>query len=390
VLVSTLTVGIVYGIAGRAGGLRAGRIAAMLCAFFPTLIAYSHYIYSETLFAALLAGAVWLLHRSPGGAGRGGLVGAGVLFGLACLTRAAVLYFFPVWMAWLALGRRWDELRRAALVFGVVLATILPWTIRNAVIFHDFIPIDATVGRTAWWAYNEKPAHVDLGYVQNAAWYNRKKCSDVVHPLRRPLPGVRELRALFPPDAELEPRLAKRMRFELHIVRRYGTLDLVAYQRCEVRAALRFIRENPGLAARRIAERLYTFWGPNSFLLRSVYWKSYPGGILARGHYEKVKLVVVSSYVAVVLLAMLALGRRDPPPLVEWLALLFVYYTGVHALAVASTRYRFSIMPLVIVLAALWLARPCLPQTRARRWAVGVTAVAFAALCVDYLRSVLP
>jgi hypothetical protein len=386
--VSVLTVGLVYGIARRAGGLRAGRIAGILCALYPSLVAYSHYIYSETLFSALLAAGVYVLHRSPDAPRRAELVGAGALFGCAILTRGVLLYFFPLWLGWLVLGRRWDALRRAGLVFAVAFAVLLPWTIRNAVLFHDFILVDATMGRTAWWAYNKWPYYADLGYLQAGGWVNRPKCEGVRHPLREPLPlGLYEL---FPPDEELDEALVERLRFELGVVRQYTVRDLGAYQRCEVRNALRFIRENPGLAVRRVLGRIPVLWVPNSFLLRSVRWKSYPDGILGSDNYRNVKLVVVSSYVGVVLLAILALGRQRSPPIVEWVMVLCVYYAGIHALAVASTRARLPLMPLLIVVGSLWLARPCWPQTWARWLVVVVLIVLFAVVCFNHLSNVLP
>jgi len=388
--VSILTVGLVYGIARRAGGLRAARIAGILCALYPSLVAYSHYIYSETLFTALLTAGVYVLYRSPAAASRGELMGAGALFGFAILTRGVLLYFFPVWLAWLALGRRWDAFRRAGVVFAVAFAVLLPWTIRNAILFHDFILVDGTLGRTAWWAYNYEPYHSDLGYIQTGAWFNRPKCELVTHPLREPLPRLRELRELFPPDEELDEGLAKRLAFELVVVRGYGVRDLGAYQRCEVRNALRFIREEPALAVRRVLERIPMLWVPNSFLLRSVRWSSYPGGILGPDNYRNVKLAFVSSYAAIVLLAILALGRRRSPPIVEWLMLLCAYYTGIHALAVASTRSRLPLMPLLIVVGSLWLARPCWPETRERWFVVVVLVALFGALSFDHLSDALP
>jgi len=388
--VSVVSVGLVYGIARRAGGIRAARVAGILCALYPSLVAYSHYIYSETLFSALLTAGVYLLYRSPDAPRRAELLGAGALFGCAILTRGVLLYFFPLWLGWLALGRRWAAFRRAGVVFAVAFAVLLPWTVRNALLFHDFILVDGTLGRTAWWAYNDESYYADLGYKHTAAWVNRPKCRLFIHPLREPLPPVAELRKLFPPNEELGQGWVERLPFELAVVRSYGVRDLGAYQRCEVANALRFIREKPGLAVRRVLERIPMLWVPNSFLLRSVSWDSYPGGVLGRGNYRKVKLAVVGSYIGVVLLAILALGRRRASPVVEWVVILCVYYTGIHALAVASTRARLPLMPLLIVVGSLWLARPCWPQTR-ERWCVVVALVAlFGALCFDHLSNVLP
>ena len=390
VLISTATIALVYGLARRAGGDRAGRIAAILCALQPSLAAYAHYIYSETLFTALLAAAALAYHRRPEGPGAGDRVLSGVLFGLAALTRSVALYFLPVWIGWLALRRRWVELRYVAGVLAVALATIAPWTLRNALVLGDFVPIDTTAGRTAWWAYNERPFGEDLGLPMLAAWSNREKCPDVLHPRREPLPPAQEMRRFFPPDEELDARTAERLHFELTLIRRYGTLDLVAYQRCELRNAAAFVAERPGVAARRILQRVFWFWGPNSLLLRSVHWESYPGGLLAKEHYPWLKWLVVASHVGVVLCALLAAGRSAAPPLRDWCLLLCVYATGLHALTLAASRYRLPLEPFLLVLASLWLARPGWPETPRRVVAVSAAAAVFLGAAITYAVGVLP
>ena len=53
----------------------------------------------------------------------------------------------------------------------------------------------------------------------------------------------------------------------------------------------------------------------------------------------------------------------------------------VRLLAVAYSRYRLPLMPFLIVLASLWIARPAAPEGRARALAVfGLLAAAAAAL----------
>src|SRR5262245_50046063 len=89
---------------GRAWfGERAGLASAWLAALYPNLIAFTHYLWSETLFLfLLLAGLVALSRKrlepegvssapSPGAAAL-----AGLCLGLAALTRAALVYFLPV------------------------------------------------------------------------------------------------------------------------------------------------------------------------------------------------------------------------------------------------------------------------------------------------------
>jgi hypothetical protein len=88
--------------------------------------------------------------------------------------------------------------------------------------------------------------------------------------------------------------------------------------------------------------------------------------------------------------ALLALGRRNLPPVVAWSALFVGYYTAIHMLAVAYSRYRLPLMPLLFVACGLWLADPRLPEGRARQLAVGVGLLGFLALCAHYAAVRLP
>lgn len=389
VVLSTATVFLVYGLAANASGRRAARFAGFACALYPSLVAYSHYLYSETLFIFLLLAALYVYFRKPAGPSVRAAALAGFLFGLTILTRSAVLYFLPLWLAWLALGRRWSEVRRAAVVVAVAFATLAPWSVRNSLSYGEFIPVDATLGRTILWAYNETPFRVDLGFARIGKRANRKACESLPSPRREAIAGVAELRKLFPPDQELDERTAKRLLFELSLVRDYAVRDLGAMNRCEVAHALEFIAEKPAITVQRILGRIYVFWGPNSFLLRSVHFKSYAGGVLGKSAYRWVKAVVLISYVAVVLSALLALARK-PRGLLEWIVLYTLFTTAIHAAAVSSSRYRLPLMPLLIVLGSTWLARPQLPEDRKTGAGIAILGVAFLVLCVHYVWTVLP
>ena len=168
VLLSVVTVWLVYRLAFAMAGRRAARIAGALAALDPTFIAYSQFFLSETLYAAILTGAFYALQRRPAGPNRRDLLVAGLLFGFSALTRSLILWFFPIWIAWeWAHGRR-EKVREVALVLAVAGAVVLPWTLRNAVKYGDFLLVDATLGRTAYLAYSrtlgDTPAGRDLGY----------------------------------------------------------------------------------------------------------------------------------------------------------------------------------------------------------------------------------
>jgi 4-amino-4-deoxy-L-arabinose transferase-like glycosyltransferase len=121
----------IYRSAHRIGGVRAARLAAMFALFDPTLIAFSHLLWPETLFLLLVAivfdGVVDLDERSWGRS-----CGLGALTGLAMLLKP-VFGLFTLFLAasWL---RRFGFWRAAAiaLVFGSTAAAVIaPWVIRN-------------------------------------------------------------------------------------------------------------------------------------------------------------------------------------------------------------------------------------------------------------------
>jgi 4-amino-4-deoxy-L-arabinose transferase-like glycosyltransferase len=387
--ISTACVALVYALARSAGSLRAGRIAAVLCAVDPTLIAFSHYLFSETLFVALLLGAACALFPRGGTRRRRDLAAAGVLFGLATLTRSAVLAFLPIWWAAARLRGRRTEARQALQVLLVALAVVLPWTLRNAVKYHGLLLVDGTLGRTAWFAFSEIEFNQDHGYNTLALPRERRQCPPGRAPGLGALPSVDEALALLPPESRgLFGHLDRAAALALTL--RFARADLVAYQRCELRHALDFALRRPGTVAGHALRRLYAFWGPNSFLLRAIARGVYPDGPLAPSRYRVWRNAVVAWHVGLLAGAILLLGRSRLPPAIGWMLGFAAYYTALHLLAVAHSRYRLPLMPFVTIAAALWVAEPRWPASRGRAAAVAAALAAAVALCAHYAWVRLP
>ncbi|MDR1988649.1 MAG: hypothetical protein LBQ09_00290 [Acidobacteriaceae bacterium] len=115
--------------------LMGGPWAGLAMAFWPRVVAGDVDLLSEPLFTfvLLLAVYLWVKHR---------FVGAGVLIGLAVLTRLTLL-------PWLLVSPLLVLKRRELGVIGVTaLLVIAPWTLRNAIQLHRFVPV-ATAGSGA-------------------------------------------------------------------------------------------------------------------------------------------------------------------------------------------------------------------------------------------------
>jgi hypothetical protein len=111
---------------------------------------------SETLFVVLVLGAVLTALKSRAAPRPlAWASGAGVLIGLAALTRPTGLVLaIPLGVA-VARRSPWRPSAALALVVAIAL-TIAPWTIRNAVQMHAFIPVSDFVGSWVAGTYNDQ------------------------------------------------------------------------------------------------------------------------------------------------------------------------------------------------------------------------------------------
>jgi hypothetical protein len=124
----------------------AGLVVLVLYGAFPADIGYTSLPLSELFFNALAVCAVYVFNGNPRSLIHGGV--AGTLIALAALTRPqGGLLFFIVIVALLgtAMPLRRKVLCVAAISCAMTL-TLLPWTIRNAYVFHSLVPISTNGG----------------------------------------------------------------------------------------------------------------------------------------------------------------------------------------------------------------------------------------------------
>lgn len=129
----------------RLWGDASGLWTAAILAALPRSLLMTDLLAAENLLAPLLLGYLLLCAGSwTGSFSAGRAAGLGVLAGLLCLTRA-VFYLVPlVWLAGALAGRLgWRRVGRELLVVLVVAhAVLLPWAIRNARTLGRFTPLN--------------------------------------------------------------------------------------------------------------------------------------------------------------------------------------------------------------------------------------------------------
>lgn len=149
-----------------------GLVAALIAAVNGYLVSYAATLMTETLFISTL---LWSLERSLALAARlraGGAQGQpslwapglvlGLSLGIATLLRQSILPWVPVLFLYLLwLGWRVGRLRATVgslLVAGLLLiAFIAPWTVRNYLVYDDFLLLNSNAGYAMYSA--QHPMH---------------------------------------------------------------------------------------------------------------------------------------------------------------------------------------------------------------------------------------
>jgi hypothetical protein len=288
----------------------AASLSVLLALGYPVLVYAASTLYPQTLSAFLLVASVILLAKLHPGAGMGAFLGAAVTYGLLVLTVPVYLLLTPIVLVWLLWSRR-ARLAQAVVVGAVVAACVGAWTARNLAVFHAPVAMGTSSGFMLL-SGNCPNTRYDQASV-DVAW------PDYVY---TELTGKNE----------------------------------VQRDQIMVRAALTFVRENPGDAFVLYVQK-FLYW----FAYRNevVSDRAVPGGSGA-GPVALRDLVMLLTYgsMLLVLVVRLALVRRYP--MTSWEGLLLALYVGggaAYAVYLTRIRYRLPFDWLLIALDAIFLAQ---------------------------------
>lgn len=272
--------------------------AGVAMAVYPMLVIYPLALATETLFIPLVtAGLLALLLAAEKGQARYFLL-AGALFGYAILTRSVIFAFVGLAFPWILFA---TKERRGALIFLLAaLILVLPWTVRNTLLYDRFTFVENSLG------YN-----LHMGY----------------HP-----EGTGTFQ--YGISLELLPYLDDGQRNELGM-----------------QAGLRFIRQDPGRVPYLMLRKFGYFFGLERRALEYFYSNNFFGHIPA--------LPLAALYLLLTLpFAVLSLLAAFALPLIQWtkerlLLLLFMGgYLLPHIFLLAEDRFHLALVPALAVLAA--------------------------------------
>jgi 4-amino-4-deoxy-L-arabinose transferase-like glycosyltransferase len=151
------TVALTWWLARRLFGQRAGVAAAFLVAVYPNVWQWFGLVYSEAIAIPLtLLLFIAVLGRTPT-ARRS--VGVGALLGVLLLVRpSSIALAAPIVIAWLAAAGLRRGLTHSLATLLMAIAVVAPWTVRNAVVLHGFLPISLQ-DAAAYGTFNSQAAH---------------------------------------------------------------------------------------------------------------------------------------------------------------------------------------------------------------------------------------
>ena len=301
----------------RIAGIGVGSAAAWLWAIFPNAVIIPfEWIWDTCLSALLVATLLWATLELAESRRVRDWSFYGLLWGFALLTNPAIALLFPELLVWAAYRIRdrahaasW--LMRPVLAAALALLCCLPWTIRNYVQFHKFIPLRSNFAFELYIGNNEN--------------------YDDQH---RSRPGaITQDREIF----------------------RYLHMGETAFMEEEKRKAEAFIVEHPRIELWLISQRFVDFWTGTSS----------PLAAFRQADSLWLRLILVCNDLAPLcaflgVIVLLATKNSYALPVVAIPILFPLLYYVTHT----SLRYRHPIDPVVLLLAAIgvhgvwrWCAR---------------------------------
>jgi hypothetical protein len=306
----------IYFIAKRIAGVGAGSGAAWLWAVFPNAILIPYeWIWDTSLSALTMATILWATLELTDRQRSRDWILYGTAWGLALMINPWLGSMLPVLLGWAAYrGMRNGDLRlmRPLFALGIAILCCVPWTVRNYIAFHKFVPLRSNFPLELWLGNNE----------------NFDENSQIVP-------------AADPTKEE---------------IRKYIRMGESAFMAEKWRSATLFIRTHPRLEAALWERRLVATWTGEERPLES----------FQDTESSLVRVVLVTNFLIAVgaLLGIVVLIRRRSIYAFP-IAMFPILYPLVYYATHTSLRYRHPIDPVLLILVTLGVAALCNPRHRA-------------------------
>jgi 4-amino-4-deoxy-L-arabinose transferase-like glycosyltransferase len=276
---------------------RVAIIAAIIATFYYPFIQMSAYLVTETVSIFLLLFSFWWLIKSKEDNFARSFIFSGILLGLAGLTRSTFFGFYPLipLIFVLTSSCKKEGLKQGTLIFIGIALVLLPWVTRNYLNFHKLIPISTRTGYVLYQG-NNPMATGDSG-----GWW----------PVGR--------QYVIPEEVSRMTEIEKNSYLE--------------------KEAKKFIKNNPKRFFHLFLKKIVNMWRP------------YYSGTSRLSH-----LVMIFSYIPLMILGISGIFLSYKTWRKTIVFVLFIlYYVLIHAILVATIRYRWPTMPFFFIFAGFTL-----------------------------------
>jgi 4-amino-4-deoxy-L-arabinose transferase-like glycosyltransferase len=301
----------------RVGGLAVAALAAWLWAFFPNAILNAFESMWDASLAALLAAIIlWATLAMEKSERWRDWVGYGLLWGVTLLTNVTLISLLPLLLGWLVYRSRKTSLSsrdsaglvkatfaKPVLAFGIAVLCCMPWTIRNYMVFHRFVPLRSTLGLQMWIGNNENPQE---------AW------KEELHPI-----------------------------FNSAERARYIRMGEIEYMQEKQREAIEFILAHPARDVRQFASRFIATWSGGTPTPTQDFIQT--PGLWFRG------VLIFNLFVAVGAAAGIVILWKERSACLFPIAAFPMIFPWAYYLTLVVPRYRLPIDPAVMLLTAVTL-----------------------------------
>ena len=176
------TIALSWLLARRLFGARTAGAAAILVALYPLAFQYEELLYSEALATPLTLAVLLVIFT--GRPSRQRALTCGLLVGALLLIRpSSAFLMLGALVAWIIVSGWKAGIGLTALTTAAALLVVAPWTVRNAIVLHGFLPI-AVDDAALYGTFNVQSAHDPLWpYAWRPDPPSVKAIFDARHPL---------------------------------------------------------------------------------------------------------------------------------------------------------------------------------------------------------------
>src|ERR1700735_5571492 len=298
----------IYFIGKKVAGSGVAAGATWLWAIFPNAILIPYeWVWDTSLSALLMATILWAtLELAESSRWRDWIV-YGALWGFALMTNPALGSTLPILLGWAAYRRMRDVKLSAArplVALGIAILCCVPWTVRNYIAFHKFVPLRSNFPLELWLGNND----------------NFDENSQIVPPA----------------DPTREE------------IRKYIRMGETAFMAEKWRSATTFVRTHPRLEAVLWTQRFVATWTG----------AERPVEGLEDAESNLVRVVLIVNFlVALGGAAGIVVLIRRPSAYAFPLAAIPLLYPVVYYATHTSLRYRHPIDPVLLILVSVGVAR---------------------------------